>query len=181
MTSAAEALDRQPTLIGPTLRLRPLGADEFEALHAVASDPPIWEQHPESTRWRRDVFERFFAGAMASGGALAILDRASDAMIGSSRYVITAEGDLEIGWTFLARSRWGGPTNAEAKQLMLDHAFAVVGSVIFNIGAGNWRSRRAVEKLGATLEAETMAPHGPGVRYRLTREAFAARPQRASV
>jgi N-acetyltransferase len=146
------ALDRQPLLEGTTLRLRPLRPDDLAPLYAVARDPRIWEQHPASDRWRRDVFERFFADALASGGALLVETRDGET-IGSSRYA-AVDGDdrmVEIGWTFLARSHWGGATNGELKRLMLDHAFAAVEVVVFRVGVDNRRSRRAVEKLGALL------------------------------
>jgi RimJ/RimL family protein N-acetyltransferase len=146
------ALDRQPTLVGPTLRVRPMEPDDLEALYAVASDPGIWEQHPDRERWRRDVFERYFADALASGGAV-VVETHDGEVIGASRYDRLDEkaGRVEIGWTFLARSRWGGPANRELKDLMLDHAFGAVDVVVFRVGVENRRSRRAVEKLGARL------------------------------
>ena len=58
---------------------------------------------------------------------------------------------MEIGWTFLARSHWGGRHNGEMKRLMLDHAFRFVDRAIFVIGEGNVRSRRAIERVGGTL------------------------------
>ncbi|MBY0458018.1 MAG: GNAT family N-acetyltransferase, partial [Gemmataceae bacterium] len=62
--------DRQPHLIGELLELRPLRPDDFDALFAVASDPLIWEQHPEPDRYREEVVRGFFQGAVESGGAL---------------------------------------------------------------------------------------------------------------
>jgi len=61
------SFDLQPTLIGKAISLRPLRAEDFEALYAAASDPLIWEQHPEPLRYQRPVFEGFFASALASG------------------------------------------------------------------------------------------------------------------
>ncbi|MEE4192457.1 MAG: GNAT family N-acetyltransferase, partial [Halieaceae bacterium] len=79
--------DLQPTLVGDRITLRPLEERDFEALHAAASDPMIWEQHPDNTRYQRDAFEaRFFRGAIASGGALAVIANDSGEVIGSSRY-----------------------------------------------------------------------------------------------
>ena len=46
----------QPTLTGKLLWLRPLRADDFHDLYAVASDPLIWEQHPVKDRYRDEVF-----------------------------------------------------------------------------------------------------------------------------
>jgi RimJ/RimL family protein N-acetyltransferase len=142
--------DLQPTLQGELLALRPLREDDFDALFAVASDPLIWKVHPASDRYQEDVFREFFHGAMESGGAFVILDAKDGSVIGSSRYYgyDEAEGEIEIGWTFLARKYWGGVYNRELKRLMLRHAFQFVPSVIFLVGPQNWRSRRAMEKIG---------------------------------
>src|SRR5215470_6323211 len=97
--------DPQPTLAGPLLELRPLRADDWPGLFAVASDPLIWAQHPSPDRHQEEVFRRFFAEALESGGALVAIERASGAIVGSSRYhdFDAARGSVEIGWTFLAR------------------------------------------------------------------------------
>lgn len=141
----------QPMLEGRLLRLLPLRPDDFDRLYAVACDPLIWEQHPHSDRYKVDVFKAFFREALESGGAFMVIDRKDGRVIGSSRYFGYDEGksEIEIGWTFLARSHWGGEYNREMKQLMLSHAFKFVNSVIFVVGPQNWRSQRALEKIGA--------------------------------
>lgn len=143
----------QPVLKGRFVELRPLRADDFDALYAVASDPLIWEQHPDSDRYTSEVFRRFFDEALASRGALIAIDAKTRHIIGSSRFHghNAQRREVEIGWTFLARSHWGGRYNGEMKQLMLDHAFQFVDRVLFYIGPDNIRSRRAVEKIGAVL------------------------------
>jgi len=150
MSTTAHPFDPQPRLTGPTLALRPLLPTEFDALYAVASDPLIWELHPDPTRYQRPVFEKFFQGAMTHG-ALAVIDRSSGAMIGSSRYYNEDReaNEISIGFTFLARSHWGGRVNAELKRLMLDHAFRTFRRIWLHIGPDNFRSRRAAEKIGA--------------------------------
>lgn len=102
--------DLQPTLRGALVRLEPLRTNDFERLFAVAADPRIWEQHPEHDRWKRDLFRTFFDGAMLSGGAFLVSDAATGEVIGSTRYcgLDPHKGVVEIGWTFLARSHWGG-------------------------------------------------------------------------
>ncbi len=104
------AFDRQPHLKGELVELRPLRAEDFHALFAAGSDPLIWEQHPAKDRYQQDVFTKFFSDALASGGALIALDAKDGAVIGSSRYhgYDEANSEVEIGWTFLARSHWGG-------------------------------------------------------------------------
>ncbi len=142
--------DLQPTLRGSLVELRPLRPDDFDALFAVASDPLIWEQHPASDRYQPDVFRQFFQDALDSGGAFLVIDRSDGSIIGSSRYhAYDAEkSEIEIGWSFLARSHWGGRYNGEMKQLMVRHALQFVGRVILVIGVRNLRSQKATEKLG---------------------------------
>jgi len=144
-------VELQPVLEGELVRLRPLCPADYDALYAVARDPLIWAQHPASDRHEPAVFREFFREALASGGAFLVLDAADGRAIGSTRYHghDAARREVEIGWTFLARSHWGGRHNAEMKRLMLDHAFRFVDRVVFLVGPGNRRSRRAVEKIGA--------------------------------
>lgn len=141
----------QPTLEGQFLRLAPLRPDDWDRLYAVASDPLIWEQHPQRDRYTEEVFKVFFREALESGGAFLVMDAKTGQVIGSSRYHDYDEqkSEVEIGWTFLARSHWGGTYNREMKQLMLDHAFKFVDRVVFSVGPQNWRSQKALEKIGA--------------------------------
>lgn len=145
-----QPFDFQPTLKGALVALRPLRPDDADPLFKVASDPLIWEQHPAWDRYKVDVFGAFFRDALASRGALVALDATDGEIIGSSRFHgYNAEaGEVEIGWTFLARSHWGGNYNKEMKQLMLRHAFRFVKRVLFVIGPQNLRSQKAIEKLG---------------------------------
>jgi N-acetyltransferase len=140
----------QPTLKSELLELRPLLAEDFHDLYAVASDPLIWEQHPIKDRYKEEIFREFFREALESGGALIAIDSKYGQIIGSSRFHGHDEekSEIEIGWTFLARSHWGGIYNREMKRLMLGHAFKSVKSVIFLIGPQNVRSQRAIEKIG---------------------------------
>ena len=143
--------DLQPVLKGELLELRPLRQEDFPELYAVASDPLIWEQHPNSDRFKEEVFREFFREALESGGALVALDCRDGRIIGSSRFHAYNEekSEIEIGWTFLARAYWGGAYNGEMKQLMLRRAFRFVNSVIFLVGPQNLRSQKALEKIGA--------------------------------
>ena len=161
-------MNLQPRLLGDLLELRPLAAEDWEALFAVASDPKIWELHPVSNRYTEEVFREFFREALEGKGALVAVDRATGKIIGSSRYRWhDAAGELEIGWTFLARSHWGGTYNGEMKRLMLNHAFTLTDRVIFRIGTANFRSRRAVEKIGAVLtdRRESVTLHGKSIEH----------------
>lgn len=176
-------LDRQPHLANADVMLRPLAANDWPALYAAASDPLIWGGHPAHDRWQEPVFRRFFDEALASDGALVALDPATDVFIGASRYDHdrAETGEVEVGWTFLARSHWGGATNAAMKALMIGHALKSVDRVIFLIGETNLRSRRAMEKIGGALTSRhhDAIMNGTAVRhliYAIDAEAFANGP-----
>lgn len=169
--------DLQPVLQGELLLLRPLQATDFSALYAVAVDPLIWEQHPARERYQQAVFEQFFEEALASGAALIAIDRGNGRIIGSSRYhgYDAANSEIEIGWSFLARTHWGGRDNGEMKRLMLQHAFRFVNNVIFLVDSENHRSRRAVEKIGGVPVGTQTAGSGRAVVvYRITAAEFSA-------
>jgi N-acetyltransferase len=168
--------DLQPNLEGELLKLRPLRPEDFQELYTVASDPLIWEQHPSSDRYQEEVFKEFFRGALESGGAFLVIDSKDGRVIGSTRFHGYAEerSEIEIGWTFLARSHWGGHYNREMKRLMLNHAFHFVESVIFHIGTENLRSQRAVEKIGGVRVGTRRDANGiESFVYRITCSAFA--------
>ena len=138
------------------VKLIPLKKKDFEKLYQVASDPLIWEQHPNKNRYERIVFEKFFKDAIESGGAFLVLKKGSDEVIGGSRYYDFDEEKklIAIGYTFLARKYWGTTYNRAIKNMMLDHAFKFVDTVIFHIGTKNIRSQKAIEKLGARKVSE---------------------------
>ena len=167
--------DLQPFLRGDLVELRPLRAEDYDALYAVASDPLIWEQHPAKNRHEEETFRTFFRDALESGGALIAIDATTRQVIGSSRYHGYDKGhdEVEIGWTFLARSHWGGSYNKDMKDLMLRHAFRFVSCVVFRIGPRNIRSQRASEKIGGVRAGSRL--NGSGLLsyvYRITSEEF---------
>ena len=151
-----------PTLTGNILTLIPLQPDHFDDLYAVAADPLIWEQHPRNDRYQKEVFREFFHEGLASGGALLAQDAADGRVIGSSRFHAydPVNSEIEIGWSFLARSHWGGVYNSEMKRLMLRHAFEFVDRAIFVVDTQNLRSQRAVEKIGGVRVGSRPGPSG---------------------
>jgi N-acetyltransferase len=166
------------------LLLRPLVPKDWQALYVVASDPLLWEQHPVPERAEEPYFREYFDSLLDRGGTLIAERRDTSRIIGSSTYSnyrSAGSGAVEIGSTFLARSEWGGETNRELKRLMLDHAFRFVGLVEFLIGENNWRSRKAIAKIGARLTdrvvvAESAGRTIPHLVYEITREDFANGP-----
>ena len=146
------------------MSLRLVQAKDFDELHTAAADPLIWEQHPDPLRYEREAFRiRFFEPAVACKMAYAVVDNATGQLIGSSRYYEhdEAKREIAIGYTFLARSHWGGSANREMKQLMLDHAFASgIERVWFHVGKSNMRSRKAMEKIGGQFSHEAVKETG---------------------
>ncbi|PYR55120.1 MAG: N-acetyltransferase [Acidobacteria bacterium] len=176
MSGDRSRFELQPTLEGTLVRLRPLHPDDFDALYGVAKDPSIWEQHPARDRYKEETFREFFREALASRGALLAIDAHDGRVIGSSRFHAydSHKSEVEIGWTFLARSHWGGVYNAEMKRLMLGHAFRFVDRVIFLVGPHNIRSQRAVEKIGGVhVGTRTDASGRTSFVYQITAAAFA--------
>ena len=176
-------MNRQPVLEGERLLLRPLTEADWPAFRAAGGDPAVWAIHPVHTRWQEPVLRAFFDDALAQGGALAVIDRDSGALVGSSRFQghDPAASEVEIGWTFLATSHWGGAFNREMKRLMLGHALQHVETVVFRVGETNLRSRRAMEKIGGILTEREEVIEGPSgpirhVVYAITRDSFAAGP-----
>jgi len=150
MPTHRAAFDLQPTLAGELLELRPLRAEDFADLYAVASDPLIWEQHPAKERCQEAGFRQFFQKALDSGGAFVVVDLSNGRVIGSSRFLghDPEKRQIEVGYTFLARSHWGGRFNREMKELMLRHAFRYVERVVLTVDPKNIRSQKAVQKIG---------------------------------
>jgi len=161
----------QPILENELVILRPLKSEDFDLLFKVASDPLIWGQHQNKDRHTKQAFKQFFDDAIESKGAFAILDKKADKVIGSSRFKVsdTSEGVIEIGWSFLGRDYWGGHYNREFKKLMVNHALKYFKMVVFYVHPTNYRSQRALEKLGALkmddLSKSWVLPNHKGVTF----------------
>ena len=172
----------QPVLEDECVLLRPMVEADREPLFAVASDREIWAIHPAHDRWQRDVFDPFFDEGLASHGGLTVVDKATGTVIGSSRYdnrpYAVLDGEVEIGWTYVACAFWGGAYNRSMKRMMLAYAFERgFEAAIFLVGEANLRSRRAMEKIGGVLTerqhfAEMAGQPVVHVIYRISREGF---------
>jgi N-acetyltransferase len=141
----------QPILENEHYQLIPLHQGDFESLYEVASDPEVWQQHPSRDRYQREVFENFFRGAIESGGAFKIVEKATGDVLGSTRFYDFDEdrNTIFIGYTFYGAKSWGKKINPQIKKLMLDYIFQFVDAVYFHVGKDNMRSRTAMERLGA--------------------------------
>lgn len=147
---------RPENLENEIVKLVPLTTDDFDALYEVASDPLIWEQHPSRDRYKKEVFQLYFDGAIAEKKAFLVVDQSTNQIIGSTRFYDykPENSSVAIGYTFLARKYWGGQYNRASKKLLLNYAFHFVDKVYFHIGATNIRSQMAITKLGATKIGE---------------------------
>ncbi len=171
------SINFQPHLQNQQIIATPLLQTDFDELYHAASDPRIWEQHPNKNRWQREAFENYFKGGIESGGALLVRDAVTNEVIGSSRYsdYNSKTSTVSIGYTFFIVSHWGKGSNYALKQLMLDHIFKYVDTVRFYIGAVNIRSQISLERFGAIkIGEEKTAYYGEPVKldyvYAITKE-----------
>jgi len=147
-------------LNGSNVALEPLCPDHAEELWEAAQAPEIWawlanigEDRKLFDHWLALTFE---AAAEGREGPFATRNVASGQVVGSSRYLNVRPDDrvVEIGWTWLHPSAWGGGANVEAKLLMMRHAFETLDCVRveFKTDARNERSRAALAALPARFE-----------------------------
>jgi len=131
-------------------KLIPLEEKHFEALFEAASDALIWEQNPAKDRYTREGFKTYFDIIITKGSFL-ILDKQTNEIMGTTSFYDynPEKSSVGIGYTFITRKYWGGPYNNANKKLMIDYAFQHVNSVLFHVGSENFRSQKAVLKLGA--------------------------------
>ena len=127
---------------------------DFNLLYNIGKNKKIWEQHPEHDRWKKEKFTNFFNNGIKNEfGIYGIFDKSNNNIIGSTRFYLynKKENCVKLGFTFLTPDHWGANTNLQIKTLMLGYAFNYVENVYFDIGKNNIRSRKAIEKIGATL------------------------------
>jgi len=153
--------DDPPTLTGRVVRMEPFDRARHEdGLRAAGADPAVWTWMPRRfdtptrfTEWL-DGAER--AMQTQSDFVFITVDAAGGRVLGSSRYLAMRpeHRGLEIGWTWMSPAAWGTAANAEAKLLLMEHAFERLGCmrVEFKTDALNERSRAALEAIGARFE-----------------------------
>ena len=147
-------------LVGRIVQLEPLTLAHVPALVRAGLDPLLWRLQPraiDSPEAMRAYVELALAD-QARGASLpfAIVSAASGAVIGSTRFldIALAHRRLEIGATWLSPAAQRTGANADAKLLLLTHAFETLGlnRVVFKTEAGNTASRAAILRLGARQE-----------------------------
>jgi len=147
-------------LEGRLVVLEPLAESHAEGLWRAAQDPEVWRWTHADVGASRAAFDRWLEDALAearSGVSLPLAQLGPGGEpLGSTRYmsIRPEHRGLEIGHTWLSSRAWGTGVNAEAKLLLLRHAFEELGAmrVEFKTDAKNERSRAALAALPARFE-----------------------------
>ncbi len=171
----------QPHLENDQVVLVPLKEDDFDALFQVASDPKVWEQHPNKYRWQKEEFQKFFEGAIKSRAAYKVVIKSTGEVAGSTRIYDYNEADqsILIGYTFYGTKFWGTGINHAVKRMMMDYLFQFVDKIYYHIGACNLRSQISISRLGATKVGEIELsyygePPTPNFVYLISKEDYTA-------
>lgn len=148
------------TLTGKHVRLEPLTLDHVDGLARVGLDPELWRWIPTPVTTVAELRD-YVATALDEqrrgiSVPFAIVDRATEQTIGSTRYgsISPEHHRVEIGWTWYAATHQRTAANTECKLLLLTHAFETLGAmrVEFKTDALNAKSRAAILRLGAVEE-----------------------------
>ncbi|MBI3899674.1 MAG: GNAT family N-acetyltransferase [Gammaproteobacteria bacterium] len=147
-------------LEGETVRLEPLALRHAPGLAKAIADGELWKisvtvvPHPDDLSHFFDAAESAFINGREL--AFAVIDKASDAIAGSTRFrcIECAHRRVEIGFTFLGKSWQRTHVNTEAKYLMLRHAFESwqCNRVELLTDVLNTSSRNAIVRIGAKEE-----------------------------
>ena len=148
-------------LEGRLVVLEPLVATHESELYAAAQNPDVWRWMSYNAVESAERFHGWFDDALRATKAgeeavFVVRSKQSGELIGSTRYMTVRpeHRGLEIGWSWLVPSAWGSGANAEAKFLLLEHAFERLGCirVEFKTDARNERARLALEAIPARFE-----------------------------
>ena len=153
-------------LQGVRVRLEPLAEHHLRGLAVAIEDGALWQLPVTVVPHPRDLPQFYnFAESQFQAGkelAFATIDRATGAVVGSTRYrcIEATHKRLEIGFTFIAQSWQRTHINTEAKYLMLRHAFEQLkfNRVELLTDFLNEKSRAAIARLGAKEEG-TLRSH----------------------
>jgi RimJ/RimL family protein N-acetyltransferase len=147
------------TLTGAHATLVPLSLSHTTALAEAVKDGELWTLWytwvPSPDRMAADIERRLALEAAGSMLPFTVLD-AHGTPVGMTTFMnIDSVNDrVEIGSTWYAARAQRTPINTECKLMLLGHAFDVLGCIAVELRthAANDRSRRAIERLGATLD-----------------------------
>lgn len=145
------------------LSLVKLKENDFDRLFAVALDPEIWKDHPDFTRYTLAGFKVYFEHLLKANQAFLIIANNTKQIIGATSYYNwdLHQKSVAIGYTFLVMTHRGGTYNHAVKSLMIDYAFQYVDHVVFHVREFNYRSQKALQRIGAVKVKEYPAPSDP--------------------
>ena len=143
-------------LRGRHVSLEPLDPGHSGALGEAAADGELWQRWYTSVP-RSEAVDDYIATALAAqaaGSVLAFAVRdASGTIVGTTRYydIDRSVPRLSVGYTWYAQRVHRTGLNTEAKLLLLEHAFEVLGCIAvgFETSWFNHASRAAIARLGA--------------------------------
>jgi RimJ/RimL family protein N-acetyltransferase len=147
-------------LAGCIVELRPLDEADASALLDSITTDEVWAwkpvAQPRTVEEMRALIRDVLIGPSGTRHPLAVIRRADGRMIGSSSlyHVDLEHHRAEIGWTWLARDRWGQGYNEDLNHALLEYCFGPLGleRVQWLADGANLRSQRALERLGFTKE-----------------------------
>ncbi|APD50043.1 GNAT family N-acetyltransferase [Francisella hispaniensis] len=143
-------MDFNKSLYYEDVRLQIMSQDDFDELFEIAKDPEIWTQHNDKSRCELNGFRKYFEGGLNNTQNCYIIFY-KNKLVGSTRYYEydSSTKSLKIGYTFYAKKYWGTELNRKVKKLMIDYAFEFIDNIFFDVWDKNFRSQRAVARLGA--------------------------------
>ena len=144
--------------------LEPLALHHVDGLRAAASDGELWKLRITSVPEPHTTEDYIRAAlAMPDRLAFAVVDAATDTVIGSTGYhdIVPAIGRVEIGYTWYAKSRQRSHVNTNCKLMLLSHAFDTLGCAVVGLRTDNFNyaSQAAIERLGAKKDG-VLRHHG---------------------
>lgn len=151
---------KAPTLENNRVKLTLLDLSNYKHLLDIAQQPNLVQYSPSKIDTPEDLKDYVQTAVDAYYHQTAIpfiiFDKQLNSYAGSTRFALINWQNklLHIGWTWIGKEFQGSGLNTQMKYLMLEYAFETLNfdKVCFTVDERNTKSRKAVEKLGATLE-----------------------------
>ncbi|WP_285624409.1 GNAT family N-acetyltransferase [Actinoallomurus iriomotensis] len=158
--SSSAWFDR-PSLAGEHVRLEPLGPEHAEGLYEAGRDPQVWRwlnvRQPADVAEMRRMVEADVRAVDAGRLPWVQIDLATGRVAGTTSYydIEPAHRGLSIGHTWIG-ARWQRTAlNTEAKLLLLERAFDVLGAI--RVG---WHTHHRNERSSAPSNVSARAAKG---------------------
>lgn len=151
-------------LVGRLVRLEPLRPSHAPALFPSASDPEVWRwklvPRPQSTEELATMIDERLIGPGRWPFVVSSLDGRPIGSTTLANFDWT-HGSVEMGFTWLERTRWGQGYNEDSKRLLLRHSFENIGMhrIEWQVDDKNVRSIAALKRLGFRFEGTHRSRH----------------------